>query len=88
MFVYFIVGKNGVVRDVKGGAEVDPRLDEEAVRVVEYCRYSSLANNAVTQCLFSSRCPVKFIAQPMKSEGQEVKNDSLRVITKGYVKPT
>ena len=35
VFVYFVVGKDGKVRDVKVLREVDPRLDKEAVRVVE-----------------------------------------------------
>jgi protein TonB len=35
VFVYFVVGKDGKVRDVRVLREVDPRLDKEAVRVVE-----------------------------------------------------
>ena len=35
VFVYFVVGKNGKVRDVKVLREVDPHLDKEAVRVIE-----------------------------------------------------
>ena len=35
VFVYFVVGKDGKVRDVRVLREVDSRLDKEAVRVVE-----------------------------------------------------
>lgn len=35
VFVYFVVGKEGKVRDVRVLREVDSRLDKEAVRVVE-----------------------------------------------------
>jgi protein TonB len=35
VFVYFVVGKDGKVRDVRVLREVDARLDKEAVRVVE-----------------------------------------------------
>lgn len=35
VFVYFVVGKDGKVRDVRVLREVDPRLDKEAIRVVE-----------------------------------------------------
>ncbi|MGA0434058.1 MAG: energy transducer TonB [Flavobacteriales bacterium] len=35
VFVYFVVGKDGKVKDVKVLREVDSRLDAEAVRVVE-----------------------------------------------------
>jgi protein TonB len=34
VFVYFVVGKDGKVKDVKVLREVDSRLDEEARRVV------------------------------------------------------
>jgi TonB family protein len=35
VFVYFVVGRDGKVKDVKVLREVDPRLDKEAKRVVE-----------------------------------------------------
>jgi protein TonB len=35
VFVYFVVGKDGKVRDVRVLREVDSRLDAEATRVVE-----------------------------------------------------
>lgn len=35
VFVYFVVGKDGKVRDCKVLRPVDPRLDEEALRVVQ-----------------------------------------------------
>jgi len=35
VFVYFVVGKDGKVKDVRVLREVDARLDKEAVRVVE-----------------------------------------------------
>ncbi len=35
VFVYFVVGKNGKVKDVRVLREVDSRLDAEAIRVVE-----------------------------------------------------
>jgi protein TonB len=34
VFVYFVVGKDGEVKDVKVQREVDPRLDKEANRVI------------------------------------------------------
>jgi periplasmic protein TonB len=35
VYVYFVVGKTGEVRDVRVLREVDPRLDKEAIRVVK-----------------------------------------------------
>ncbi|MFM1932195.1 MAG: hypothetical protein RL226_1498 [Bacteroidota bacterium] len=35
VFVYFVVDKNGAVKDAKVLREVDPRLDKEALRVIE-----------------------------------------------------
>ena len=35
VFVYFVVGKDGKVKDVRVLREVDSRLDAEAIRVVE-----------------------------------------------------
>jgi protein TonB len=35
VFVYFVVGRDGVVKDVRVLRPVDSRLDAEAVRVVE-----------------------------------------------------
>ena len=54
VFVYFVVGKNGKVRDVKVLREVDPRLDKEAVRVVESLPTFEPANSAESRCRFST----------------------------------
>ena len=69
VFVYFIVGKNGEVRDVKVLREVDPRLDEEAVRVVESLPVFEPGQQRGNPVSVQFTIPVKFIAQPMKSEG-------------------
>jgi protein TonB len=35
VYVFFVVGKDGKVKDAKVLREVDPRLDKEALRVVQ-----------------------------------------------------
>ena len=46
VFVYFVVGKDGKVKDVRVLREVDSRLDAEAIRVVESLPPSNQGNSA------------------------------------------
>ncbi|MDP7436166.1 MAG: energy transducer TonB [Flavobacteriales bacterium] len=61
VFVYFVVGKNGKVRDVKVLREVDPRLDKEAVRVVESLPTFEPGQQRGKSVSVQYTIPVKFI---------------------------
>ena len=61
VFVYFVVVKNGKVRDVKVLREVDPRLDKEAVRVVESLPTFEPGQQRGKSVSVQYTIPVKFI---------------------------
>jgi protein TonB len=61
VFVYFVVGKNGKVRDVKVLREVDPRLDKEATRVVESLPTFEPGQQRGKSVSVQYTIPVKFI---------------------------
>ena len=61
VFVYFVVGKNGKVKDVKVLREVDPRLDKEAVRVVESLPQFEPGQQRGKAVSVQYTIPVKFI---------------------------
>ena len=61
VFVYFVVGKNGKVRDVKVLREVDPRLDKEAMRVVESLPTFEPGQQRGKSVSVQYTIPVKFI---------------------------
>ena len=60
-FVYFVVGKDGKVRDVKVLHEVDPRLDKEAKRVVESLPKFEPGQQRGKSVSVQYTIPVKFI---------------------------
>ncbi len=61
VFVYFVVGKDGKVRDVKVLREVDPRLDKEAIRVVESLPEFEPGEQRGKSVSVQYTIPVKFI---------------------------
>ena len=61
VFVYFVVGKDGKVRDVKVLREVDPRLDKEAKRVVESLPKFEPGQQRGKSVSVQYTIPVKFI---------------------------
>jgi protein TonB len=61
VFVYFVVGKDGKVRDVKVLREVDPRLDAEAKRVVESLPTFEPGEQRGKSVSVQYTIPVKFI---------------------------
>lgn len=61
VFVYFVVGKDGKVKDVKVLREVDPRLDKEAVRVVESLPRFEPGQQRGKSVSVQYTIPVKFI---------------------------
>ena len=61
VFVYFVVGKDGKVKDVKVLREVDPRLDKEAMRVVESLPKFEPGQQRGKSVSVQYTIPVKFI---------------------------
>ena len=61
VYVYFVVGKDGKVRDVKILREVDSRLDKEAKRVVESLPKFEPARQQGKNVSVQYTIPVKFI---------------------------
>ena len=61
VFVYFVVGKDGYVKDVKVLREVDPRLDKEAKRVVETLPRFDPGQQRGKNVSVQYTIPVKFI---------------------------
>ena len=61
VYVYFVVGKDGNVRDVKILREVDPRLDKEAKRVVESLPKFEPGRQQGKNVSVQYTIPVKFI---------------------------
>ncbi|MCH1587688.1 MAG: energy transducer TonB, partial [Flavobacteriales bacterium] len=61
VFVYFVVGKNGKVKDVKVLREVDPRLDKEAMRVVESLPQFEAGQQRGKSVSVQYTIPVKFV---------------------------
>ena len=61
VFVYFVVGKDGKIRDVKVLREVDPRLDAEAKRVVESLPAFEPGEQRGKSVSVQYTIPVKFI---------------------------
>ena len=61
VFVYFVVGKNGKVKDVKVLREVDPRLDKEAMRVVESLPQFEPGQQRGKSVSVQYTIPVKFV---------------------------
>ena len=63
VFVYFVVGKNGKVKDVKVLREVDPRLDKEAMRVVESLPQFEAGQQRGKSVSVQYTIPVKFVSR-------------------------
>ena len=61
VFVYFVVGKDGKVKDVKVLREVDSRLDKEAKRVVESLPRFDPGSQRGKNVSVQYTIPVKFI---------------------------
>ncbi|MBI49531.1 MAG: energy transducer TonB [Crocinitomicaceae bacterium] len=61
VFVYFVVGKDGNVKDVKILRKVDPRLDKEAKRVVESLPKFEPGQQRGKSVSVQYTIPVKFI---------------------------
>ena len=61
VFVYFVVGKDGNVTDVKVLREVDPRLDKEAMRVVRSLPQFEPGQQRGKPVSVQYTIPVKFI---------------------------
>jgi protein TonB len=61
VFVYFVVGKDGKVKDVKVLRAVDPRLDKEAKRVVESLPRFEPGQQRGKNVSVQYTIPVKFI---------------------------
>jgi protein TonB len=61
VFVYFVVGKDGKVKDVKVLREVDSRLDKEAKRVVESLPRFEPGSQRGKNVSVQYTIPVKFI---------------------------
>ena len=61
VFVYFVVGRDGYVKDVKVLREVDPRLDKEAKRVVETLPRFDPGQQRGKSVSVQYTIPVKFI---------------------------
>ncbi|MDA0569226.1 MAG: energy transducer TonB [Bacteroidetes bacterium] len=61
VFVYFVVGKDGIVKDVKVLREVDSRLDKEAKRVVESLPRFDPGSQRGKNVSVQYTIPVKFI---------------------------
>jgi periplasmic protein TonB len=61
VFVYFVVGRDGKVKDVKVLREVDPRLDKEAKRVVESLPRFEPGQQRGKNVSVQYTIPVKFI---------------------------
>lgn len=61
VFVYFVVGRNGNVGDVKVLREVDPRLDSEAIRVVRSLPQFEPGQQRGKAVSVQYTIPVKFI---------------------------
>jgi len=61
VFVYFVVGRDGYVKDVKILREVDPRLDKEAKRVVETLPRFEPGQQRGKSVSVQYTIPVKFI---------------------------
>ena len=61
MFVYFVVGRDGNVKNVKVLREVDSRLDKEAKRVVESLPRFEPGQQRGKSVSVQYTIPVKFI---------------------------
>jgi len=61
VFISFVVGKDGYVRDVKVLREEDPRLDKEAQRVVETLPRFEPGQQRGKSVSVQYNIPVKFI---------------------------
>ena len=61
VFVYFVIGKDGYVKDVKVLREVDSRLDKEAKRVVESLPRFDPGSQRGKNVSVQYTIPVKFI---------------------------
>ena len=61
VFVYFVVGKDGKVKDVKVLRDVDPRLDKEAARVVKTLPLFDPGQQRGKSVSVQYTIPVKFI---------------------------
>ena len=68
VFVYFVVGKDGKVRDAKVLRGVDSRLDDEAVRVVKSLPAFEPGQQRGKPVSVQYTIPVKFTFRPIRSE--------------------